>query len=79
MKIVPIKERVNADAVEILKDAIKRVEAGEITGITLSWITDEGEVSGEWSSSPNNILMWSAIKHIEISFYNDVVIGDKDG
>ena len=76
MEIVPIKNNVNKMALDVLHEAIAKVESGEIAQIALSWVCKDGVISGDISGGDNGLLMWAAIEHSARSFYNDVVVGD---
>lgn len=73
MKIVEIKPSSNRDAIELMEETLEKIKSGEITSIALSWVTKDGSISGDISSGDTALLLWSAIRHTEISFYNDVI------
>ena len=63
----------NDDAAKMLKDALERIESGELVAVGISWITRDGSIGGDVSSGPNNILMWASLEHNARSFYKDCV------
>ena len=78
MHIVPMKEKPNSDAIEVLENMIERVKSGEIKAVAISCITKDNGITGEISAGDNDILLWAAIEHSARSFYKDVVIGQSD-
>ena len=74
MQIVPIKQEINSDAIEMLKDAIARLESGELVQVSIAWIGANGVISGEISSGNNNFLSWCALAHMERSAYRQLIL-----
>jgi hypothetical protein len=63
----------NRDAVDMLKDAIRRIEQGEIKDVGISWVHRNGSVGGDVSEGSNDVLMSMSLIHTERSFYNSVI------
>lgn len=76
MEIVKIKASTNKAAIELMEETLEKIKSGEITSIALSWVTKDGCISGDISSGETALLQWAAIRHTEISFYNDVINPD---
>lgn len=72
MKIVPLNVQPNADAIEILKKALKKAEEGEITTVGVAWTTRDDSIGGDVSAGKDNFLMWAALEHIAREFYKEI-------
>lgn len=57
MHIIKLTSPQNKDAVELLETAIRRVKSGEITAVSLSWVTKSGSVAGDISSGKDVLKM----------------------
>ena len=78
MKIVPMKEKPNTDAVEVLENMIERVKSGEIKAIAISCVTKDGGITGETSSGDNDFLLWAALMHSTNLFYDSILEANSD-
>ncbi len=76
MQVIPIKIKPNTDAIDMLNEVIERIKSGEISAVSVSWVTKNGEISGDVSNGENNLMMWASMEHSARSFYNDVINGD---
>lgn len=74
MKIVPMEVKPNADAIEMLEKAIKALNAGDITSVGISWVTKDGEISGDVSAGNDGILMWASLEHNAKNFYANILL-----
>ncbi|MEE9354229.1 MAG: hypothetical protein V3U75_01430 [Methylococcaceae bacterium] len=74
MQIIPIKVQPNADAIKMLKEALEKIEEGEITAIGLAWTTKDGSISGDVSAGKDGLLMWAALEHVARNFYADIIL-----
>lgn len=63
MEIVALKPEQNKEAIEILEEALKRVKKGELTAVSLSWVTKDGRICGEISLGKNQLLMLASIEN----------------
>jgi hypothetical protein len=73
MNVIQITREKNRDAVDMLKDAIRRIEQGEITDVGISWVLRNGSIGGDVSEGSNDVLMSMSLIHSERSFYNNVI------
>ena len=73
MKVVPIKIKVNEDAIGMLKETLERVKSGELKSISIGWVLNDGAIGGNVSAGDDNMLMWAALEHLARSFYNNVI------
>ncbi len=76
MQVIPIKIKPNADAIDMLNEVIERIKSGEISAVSVSWVTKNGAISGDVSNGENNLMMWASMEHSARSFYNDVINAD---
>lgn len=68
--------RVNESAVMHLENILDMAKKGEISSVSISWVTKEGSISGVFSSSDNGLLLWASMSHNERQFYQDVLNED---
>jgi hypothetical protein len=73
MKVIELKSKVNQDAAEILKDALEKVESGEYVGVTVVFVTKDGNISSDMSYTSNNILMWASLEHAARFYYESII------
>jgi hypothetical protein len=73
-KLIEIKPNINQSALELIEEIKKDVESGVIQSISISYVTKDNAVSSTWSSSNNQLLMWSSIMHCERRFYEEAVL-----
>lgn len=78
MKLVNINNKLNQDAIEILKETIRKVEAGEIIDVSIAWVTKDNAIGGAGSNGSNAILMWASLEHSARSFYHDFINPGED-
>ena len=77
LEVVPIRSA-NADAIDLLNEMIERVKDGEISAVSVSWVTSDNTIGGDTSSGDHQIMMWAALEHNARTFYTNHVIGDDD-
>ena len=73
MSVTELKKPTNKDAAEVLEEALERVRAGELTTVSVSWVTADGAIGGSNSSGGNTFTTWAAMEHNARSFYANVV------
>ena len=73
MKVCDIKPSVNDDAIAMLKDAIRDVEAGKISQVSIAWVTSDGGLGGDISNAKNNIMAWAAVVSLEKQAYRVLI------
>lgn len=76
-KVIELKKKPNADAEELCKEILERIQSGDITDICFSYVTKRGGISGDFSYGDNSITMWAALSYCERQFYIQN-IGDSD-
>lgn len=76
IKVVREITKPNSDAINVLKDALKKAESGEILSVGVAWINKDQGIGGDISGGSNDLLMWSSLEHNARQFYNNVIIGD---
>lgn len=76
MSVVEIKKSVNKDAIDILKDAIERVESGELVSIAVSGVLKDSGIYTGISSGNNVFTMWAALMYTTNEHYRDNVAQD---
>lgn len=64
MKVIPMKPRINPDAMDVLEQIMKRVQAGEIKAVAVSYVTNDHSVGGEISGGDDNLMMLAAIENV---------------
>lgn len=70
------KQRINQDAIELLKETIRMVESGEIESVAVCWVNNENGIGGNVSDCNNTLMLWSSLSHSEREFYNNIVNSD---
>lgn len=78
MKIVTLNPGQNKDAIEILEEALRRVKKGELTAVSLSWVTKDGRICGEISSGKNQLLMLTSIENTLWHFKEETFRGEEN-
>ena len=73
MDIVPVEKLVNKSAIETLDEMRVLVESGEVVAIAIATVTKDGGISGDVSSGPNQILMWSSLQHMTNTHYEKMI------
>ena len=58
----------------MLEKAIEDLRAGGITSVGISWVTRNGEISGDVSEGKDGILLWASLEHTAKSFYTDILL-----
>lgn len=69
LKVVPISNLINKNAVEVLEEALAMAKSGEISQCAMCWVMPDETISGRYSSGDRNITMWAALSHCEREFY----------
>jgi len=72
-KLTPIKHQTNTAAIQILEAALAEARTGNIIDVSISWVTSEMAIGGDFSGGGNNIMMWASIEHSARSFYSDII------
>lgn len=71
--IEEIKPQPNADAIEMLEDALQKAKAGEIVAVSVAWVTPGSTIGSEYSSTQSAFLLWASLEHATKSYYADVI------
>ena len=71
---LPIKHQTNTAAIQILEAALAEARTGNIIDVSISWVTSEMAIGGDFSGGGNNIMMWASIEHSARSFYSDIIL-----
>ncbi len=66
---------VNNDAIELLEQTIEKIKSGEISSVSVSWVTSTGSIAGQVSNGCNQILMWASMEHAAKQFYRENLDG----
>ena len=69
-RVVLIDNRVNREAVRLVKDLLRQIEDGTINAIAFAAVSGPNEVKVGWAEGRNTQMLATSIRHLTSEFLN---------